>query len=308
MKPADEITIKLIKLVKEHNCLWNIKSDDYRFFRNLGKKDEVWDGIAEKLNGDPTEVRSRWRSLRDNFRKELIRMRKAEKPASTWAYFPYLLFLRVTMPSDLTQGIHDVEYYEELYGLKIAEENTTTFSIEYLAPTTMHAVTMKESHEDIEELDVEMGEMYEVEELHSPEEASNAAQSYGSVVETSNDASEHATDELDEESDCSFLLCLSPLLESIPQSKKLQIRIRLLQVLMSELLDYSNVADKSPQPYESENFDSLFSLSLIPFMAVVQSHRKSVVRSKMIEILKEELEELNEKANTTKVELVYEEI
>lgn len=82
-----------------------------------------------------------------------------------------------------------------------------------------------------------------------------------------------------------------PLLGGIISNKKLQVRIRLQQVLMSELLNYKNVRTASDQLMKSSNYDELFLFSLLPYMASTYDYRKSIVRSKMLDILKDELED-----------------
>ncbi|KAJ8977064.1 hypothetical protein NQ317_017226 [Molorchus minor] len=104
---------KLISLVYENRCLWDMKNKQYHN-RDISRK--TWEKISKEMNANITAIKGRWRGLRDTFRKELSKLPKKRsgdeggptiKPA--WPYYENLLFLKDQFASrTLNSNIPDV--------------------------------------------------------------------------------------------------------------------------------------------------------------------------------------------------------
>ncbi|KOX73208.1 Endocuticle structural glycoprotein SgAbd-2 [Melipona quadrifasciata] len=96
--------------VQKRPVLWNkcIQNSTNRLL-----VDKEWENVAMLLKRDKEEVRLKWRNLRDQFRRELKKMRKprskntGDPPISNyrgkWMYFEMLLFLKDTMMQKKTE-------------------------------------------------------------------------------------------------------------------------------------------------------------------------------------------------------------
>lgn len=91
----------------------------------------------------------------------------------------------------------------------------------------------------------------------------------------------------DEDFDILFLMSMQPFLMDTPPNKKLAVRIRLIQALNMENLEFENYKNDDIDA-DSLDPDSLFLLSLKPMLACVPAYRKLNVNAKMLEIIKKE--------------------
>uniref|UniRef100_A0A6P7GYP1 Uncharacterized protein LOC114348126 n=1 Tax=Diabrotica virgifera virgifera TaxID=50390 RepID=A0A6P7GYP1_DIAVI len=57
-------TEKLIELVKKYPILYDLSHEDYK---NIRKKDKIWDEIGQEMKECREELKRRWRSLRDSY-------------------------------------------------------------------------------------------------------------------------------------------------------------------------------------------------------------------------------------------------
>lgn len=210
-------------------------------------------------------------------------MQKTGKKESQWPLFPHMFFLTQVLEPELSANIYGEEYYHSEYQNSTVSVNTTS-------PEPPNQVYIKESDyvnsfED-ENLDdhSESVDYDEVEMLDPEDEIELKPESIFTV--------EPVNENIENLADIDFLReHIMPLLGAINTNKKLQVRIRLQQVLMSELLNYKNVKSSCDQVLKSSNYDELFLFSLLSHMEATYDYRKVIVRSKMLEILKDELED-----------------
>ncbi|XP_044141573.1 leucine-rich repeat extensin-like protein 5 [Bufo gargarizans] len=101
---------RLIVLVQDRPCIWDTRSDDYH---DRYKKDQAWveiskelfESIWEKTHGKSRQnlvddVKNRWRSCRDQFRKEMLLHARSGSGASKkrpYMFKNQLMFLREVM-------------------------------------------------------------------------------------------------------------------------------------------------------------------------------------------------------------------
>lgn len=102
-------TDKLISLVHLRRTLWD--QGDSRH-HNRYVLDKLWGEVAQELSCSSDTVRTRWKSLRDGFRKELKKVPKGSSADaglefsdySTWPHFRRLYFLKDQFASHSSSG------------------------------------------------------------------------------------------------------------------------------------------------------------------------------------------------------------
>ncbi|XP_050519195.1 uncharacterized protein LOC126893249 [Diabrotica virgifera virgifera] len=122
---------KLILGVFERQELWNQTNKDYHN-RDMARK--MWISLAKEMGENSDVLKSKWRELRDNCRKELHRSKNKKGRSgdaggisipSKWPYFTLMLFLKDNMiQRNATGNIPPLNKQENLY-----DENTTPYSI-----------------------------------------------------------------------------------------------------------------------------------------------------------------------------------
>ncbi|XP_050502175.1 transcription factor Adf-1-like [Diabrotica virgifera virgifera] len=107
-------TEKLIELVKKYLILYDLSHEDYK---NIRKKDKIWDEIGQEMKECREELKRRWRSLRDSYVRYLrvIKTRTgqgAQNKTWQWAesmkmFQPFLLFAKTS--SNVPEVVTNVE-------------------------------------------------------------------------------------------------------------------------------------------------------------------------------------------------------
>ncbi|XP_019870680.2 transcription factor Adf-1 [Aethina tumida] len=72
-----EADILLVKMVEKNPCLYNKKKSEYR---DDDLKEMIWSTIASALQTQVSEVKRRWRNLREHYVRELRTSDKTDKP------------------------------------------------------------------------------------------------------------------------------------------------------------------------------------------------------------------------------------
>ncbi|KAI1694399.1 alcohol dehydrogenase transcription factor myb/SANT-like domain-containing protein [Ditylenchus destructor] len=85
----DRFNSRIIQLVSMHSALYDFNADGYK---SNDIRNKEWDDVAATL-GQPTDfVRTRWKTLRDRFKKE-CRKQQMQNIAPRWHHFEEMLFL-----------------------------------------------------------------------------------------------------------------------------------------------------------------------------------------------------------------------
>ncbi|XP_064100404.1 transcription factor Adf-1-like [Macrobrachium nipponense] len=99
---------KLISLVYENRCLWDMRDKNYH---NRDISLQKWEKIATELNTSSESAKTKWRGLRDTFRKELAKnptKRSGDEGGIIkeykWAYFKTMEFLKDQFQKRKLQG------------------------------------------------------------------------------------------------------------------------------------------------------------------------------------------------------------
>ncbi|XP_055708271.1 uncharacterized protein LOC129804735 [Phlebotomus papatasi] len=89
--------MKLIRMVRENKCLYDINSNNYN---NKDLKMLIWNGIAKELGMKFTRAKTRWKTFRDRYARELRNMREgggssdSSYPTPGWKHYNELEFLK----------------------------------------------------------------------------------------------------------------------------------------------------------------------------------------------------------------------
>lgn len=94
MEWSNSISVNLINLYREHECLWNPLHDDYK---SKLKKTDAWNEISEIMECEVIEVKKKMESLLSSFRRERQKQtefsRGDEIFEPTWFAFKHMEFL-----------------------------------------------------------------------------------------------------------------------------------------------------------------------------------------------------------------------
>ncbi|XP_073824131.1 uncharacterized protein [Musca autumnalis] len=104
---------QLIEYVKQNPVLYDRK---YRSLQYREEKIRKWNEIAKALRRDPNFVRLKWKSLRDTYRRRLLRKEGEDDdaPTKSWKYNEPLSFLKGQYPDNTESTDMRLEDDEEL--------------------------------------------------------------------------------------------------------------------------------------------------------------------------------------------------
>ncbi|XP_063362369.1 uncharacterized protein LOC134651234 [Cydia amplana] len=89
---SDSDTLRLIKEMKKHGCVWNPDDDDYGDRPALSV---AWAKAAKTLDMPEDIIRVKWKNLRDFFKKEVRKnnIHSRDDYGGRWRYFKSLSYL-----------------------------------------------------------------------------------------------------------------------------------------------------------------------------------------------------------------------
>ncbi|XP_041377058.1 uncharacterized protein LOC121389477 [Gigantopelta aegis] len=92
----DRKTERLIREIEKHGCLYDKESPLYR---DIDKKDKIWKEIASRVGMTIKDARQRWKSVRDNMRKNQNAMKgKRGRSAKTVRPYKFGAILKFLIP------------------------------------------------------------------------------------------------------------------------------------------------------------------------------------------------------------------
>lgn len=116
MVSTSEGIIKLINLIRENPILYDA---NHKHFKNIMKKTEAWDEVANKMNESTKLVKNKWKHLRDSclrFQRNMETDPDAAKKFENWAWSEHLAFLNdishPTRKTRLSSKLSPVELIE----------------------------------------------------------------------------------------------------------------------------------------------------------------------------------------------------
>nr|XP_050028956.1 transcription factor Adf-1-like [Dermacentor andersoni] len=106
----NEFSERLIDAVERERCLWDLLQKDYKC---RGVCEAAWRRVAAELGATVSDVKARWKNLRDTFRRVLKGRNEVKSGAAAddsldedkqWMFFVRLLFLKDGMIGRSTSG------------------------------------------------------------------------------------------------------------------------------------------------------------------------------------------------------------
>ncbi|KAJ8724183.1 hypothetical protein PYW07_008163 [Mythimna separata] len=265
-KPATLNTAELlIREVANTPVLWNRYHNDYN---NRAAMDNEWERIAALLNKEKDFVKQKWRNLRDQFQREIKKVKvpfdNPTKPyiqyyRGKWIYFEQMLFLREGLakrsnscfsPSSEIE-IHDEDIIKE--ELIVFEDSDDVFAEQanmYSNESDSYEVRRLDAATSTEESQtmtyglliqpkIEIVEDEETENKGFKRQASetNEPEVPTKVRKTSvADASSNTEDSCDIDDDLYFVKSLVPFLRKLSPIRKLLVRNEIQNLLIRESL------------------------------------------------------------------------
>ncbi|CAH2018497.1 unnamed protein product [Acanthoscelides obtectus] len=134
-------TERLIMLVHEQECLWNLNSENYHS-RDLQRK--AWKEIASEMKCTGDDLKKKWRGLRDIFRREFKKSTShksggaAKVYTSKWPFYKLMFFLKDIMtPRTLEGSVPEPEFEAtDINEADVEHDDDDNISTEQSPPTT----------------------------------------------------------------------------------------------------------------------------------------------------------------------------
>ncbi|KAL1490223.1 hypothetical protein ABEB36_012953 [Hypothenemus hampei] len=127
-------TEKLIEIVKRYPILYDLSHGDYK---NVRKKDKVWEKIGAEINESGDEVKKKWKNLRDSYIRNLksnkTKTDQAAKVSKKWQWSDQMEMFRPFLSfSKTSSNISDTvdNNSESLFSEHSLADTETTFSTE----------------------------------------------------------------------------------------------------------------------------------------------------------------------------------
>ncbi|KAL0893405.1 hypothetical protein ABMA27_014992 [Loxostege sticticalis] len=130
-------TLKLIKEVKKHPCLWDRGDKHFNDRYNVGL---AWKTIACRLQITEEALKLKWKNLRDTFNREVKKNAgSVSEYTGNWAFFNEMLF---TAKPERLESVADIEeQYLDIHD----EEKTTELELEDEKPDDYYDLLFLES-------------------------------------------------------------------------------------------------------------------------------------------------------------------
>lgn len=230
---------QLIVCVHKRPALWNRHCDSHN---NRYKSKQLWDEVASELNMSVENVKKKWNNLRDQFRKEYVRLNKPGKSdtvatikTSSWSYYEKLLFLaKQILPKSLREHRHSPPPSEvDSPDDDVSEDNgaSSPFDGTLSESKSAQIISVKNSlaeqsfREPVKQVCICKTKKRNLDVDQEPVDAEKPK--HESIKHRRNYS-------LTEDPDRNFLMSLIPYLTEVPRCRKLIVQRRLLDVFMEE--------------------------------------------------------------------------
>ncbi|XP_014368133.2 uncharacterized protein LOC106718532 [Papilio machaon] len=235
---------KLILCVYNRPALWNRHCDNHN---NRYKTRLQWEEVSSELNMPVDTIKKRWNNLRDQFRKEYVRVNKPKKPGtvatiktSSWSYYESLLFLAkqiVPKPPVREYPLSeadspDEEVHEDNRALSpFGETSSESKSVQVTSLKNSKSVKVRTSS-------AEQSFREPVKQVcccKSKEINHDDYQEHSDTEKTKRELYKpRRNDRFAEDPDRNFLMSLLPHLTEVPRNRKLIVQRKLLDVFLEE--------------------------------------------------------------------------
>ncbi|XP_018321980.1 uncharacterized protein LOC108734799 [Agrilus planipennis] len=225
---------QLIKEVAARRLLWD-KSDLECEVNDVSKREELWDEIAAKLRAPKQVARTRWKNLRDSYRRLIVKQYETgEEPK--WRYFKMMSFLKdavmSTKPRTLDVSLMSKMAQSSSFGNMLKTEPSED---EYVSFSDINVVDSEETS-NLETL---------LRSCRKKRPSDDCEPEYIEVqgsIENENHIKVMRLSSNDE--DLQFLLSLHSHLKKVPPHKKLIVRMKLEKIFYEELYSDQIIEDQ----------------------------------------------------------------
>ncbi|KAK4885767.1 hypothetical protein RN001_002038 [Aquatica leii] len=207
--------VDLIQSIKIRRALWDKELWDRI---DAPAREIIWDDVAEQMKTTKEIVKTRWKNLRDSYRRLLMRAmgNPQEVEVIKWRYF------------------HDMNFIKDIIlNTKSKVSDISIQSIENSADNDTHEDPLLLNNEiDIDDIKVENGTVRKIINLNA-ETSSPYMDSDMDLNRT--DSNERVTSSYPNDDDLQFLLSLYPHFKQVSLSQKLPLRIKIEKLIYEQL-------------------------------------------------------------------------
>ncbi|XP_069681422.1 transcription factor Adf-1-like [Periplaneta americana] len=118
-------TATLISEIYKRPILWDPRNKNYH---SRGNVDREWNSVCEVMNITKEAAKAKWKSLRDNYRKELSKSKEDATSERRWVYFKTLHFLEDVMETKKPMTDVGVKEESEVFLQRRDSQEQETFS------------------------------------------------------------------------------------------------------------------------------------------------------------------------------------
>nr|CAD7460834.1 unnamed protein product [Timema tahoe] len=222
---------QLIVCVSKRPILWDHSHESYK---NRELTRQLWTEVAREMESQPGAVKTKWRGLRDTFRKELKKANSLQAKGihshPSWPFYDNMAFLAGGMAVPTGPHKVEVEIEEDHLGNNSRwAESDADDDVKRFRRVHFQHEPEKGAEEDLMR-EEDLGTVDE----KQPRGSKRKRGVDESEVCYSNPCFDTENDDEDNDGDYHFLMSLLPFIKSIPRSRKMVVRLKLQQVLCEE--------------------------------------------------------------------------
>ncbi|CAG2061942.1 unnamed protein product [Timema podura] len=216
---------QLIVCVSKRPILWDNSHESYK---NRELTRQLWTEVAREMESQSGAVKTKWRGLRDTFRRELKKANSLQAKGihshPSWPFYDNMAFLAGGMAVPTGPHKVEVEIEEDHLG------NNSRWAESDADDDVKRFRRVHFQHEPEKGAEEDLGAVDEKE----PRGSKRKRGVDESEVGYSNPCFDTENDDEDNDGDYHFLMSLLPFIKSIPRSRKMVVRLKLQQVLCEE--------------------------------------------------------------------------
>ncbi|XP_072400457.1 uncharacterized protein [Diabrotica undecimpunctata] len=257
---------KLIACVQENKCLWNMREKHYH---NRDVCRQSWEKVASQLDTSSETAKTKWRGLRDTFRKELSKYPEKRSgdeggiiKESKWAYFRSMEFLKDQFQKRQLQG----NVPRPTQPTSDSEEETHNSPFSFPPDPAedepdSHTKTLVSPHNTVDETTPPQAFSAPKKKVAKINNATIVRKLMDFEEEKLRMIKERNSSPRNDDPDYHFLMSLLPYLRKVPDDRKLYVRTKLQQVFCEEEERFGGKYTPQPIHHPTHTFSTYSSTS-----------------------------------------------